>query len=201
MNDKPRDTEAAIMDATLRAVCRHGYADVTMQDIADEFEKSKSLLHYHYDTKDDLFVAFLEHLVEAYGAKLDELVDGEGDPDDRLREYVDWFSVEPDETERASLHLALLEMRSQAQHNQRFRELFRRSDRMARGAFATLIEAGQRDGTFDQDTDIDGLAQLCFVTMDGARARQVTLDESGYASAVGETLLALLFEHLGHAPE
>jgi len=34
-----------------------------MQDIADECSKSKSLLHYHYDTKEDLLVAFLDHVI------------------------------------------------------------------------------------------------------------------------------------------
>lgn len=198
MTADPGEPDADIMEATLRAVCRHGYADVTMQDIADEFEKSKSLLHYHYDTKEDLLVAFLEHLVDQYEDNLEELVAGEGAAVDRLKEYIDWFSVAPDETERTSLHLALLEMRSQAQHNPRIREQFRRSDRMARAAFATLIEAGQAEGTFEADADAESLAQLCFVTMDGARARQVTLDEPGYARDVGETLLALLQERLGY---
>lgn len=196
MADEPGATEAAIMEATFRAVCRHGYADVTMQDIADEFEKSKSLLHYHYDTKEDLLVAFLEHLVDRFERRLGELVGTDTSPEARLREFIDWFSVDPDETERMNLHLALLEMRSQAQRNERIRERFRRSDAVARSAFETLIEEGQRAGTFDPDADPEALARLCFVAMDGARARQVTVDEAGYASAVGETLATLVLDHL-----
>ncbi len=42
------------MEATYRALCANGFASLTMQDIADEAEKSTSLLHYHYDTKRDL---------------------------------------------------------------------------------------------------------------------------------------------------
>jgi AcrR family transcriptional regulator len=34
------DTCEAIMSATYRALCAHGYADLTMQDIADETDKS-----------------------------------------------------------------------------------------------------------------------------------------------------------------
>ncbi|MEF8974259.1 MAG: helix-turn-helix domain-containing protein, partial [Haloarcula sp.] len=48
MNDG--DTADDIMDATYRALCTHGYADLTMQDIADESDKSKAALHYHYDS-------------------------------------------------------------------------------------------------------------------------------------------------------
>lgn len=196
MSDAEVDTNSAIMAATYRAVCSHGYADLTMQDIADEFEKSKSLLHYHYDTKEDLLVAFLEHLVDQFEDHLDELTSTDRPPQDRLRDYIEGFTVEPDETERTSLHLALLEMRSQAQRNERFREQFVRSDRMARGAFSSLIEEGQASGYFDPSADADAIAQLLFAAMDGARARQITLGEDGYAEAVGVTLYRSVIEPL-----
>ena len=34
-----------IMQGVYRALCAHGYADLTMQDIADECDCSTSLLH------------------------------------------------------------------------------------------------------------------------------------------------------------
>ncbi|PSQ60806.1 hypothetical protein BRD18_00020, partial [Halobacteriales archaeon SW_7_71_33] len=54
------------MRATYRALCAHGFADVTTQDIADESDRSKASLHYHYDGKEDLFRQFLEHLFDEY---------------------------------------------------------------------------------------------------------------------------------------
>ena len=44
MTDGAVGTRAAIMEATFEALSKHGYADLTIQTIADEFEKSKSLL-------------------------------------------------------------------------------------------------------------------------------------------------------------
>ena len=41
------DSTDDIMSATFRALSKHGYASLSMQDIADEFDKSRSLLHYH----------------------------------------------------------------------------------------------------------------------------------------------------------
>lgn len=196
MSDAEDDGEAAIMEATYRAVCAHGFADVTMQDIADEFEKSKSLLHYHHDTKEDLLVAFLHHLVDEFEANLEELRAADESPEDRLREYMDWFAVGADETDRTSLHLALLELRSQAQRNPRFRRAFARSDRLGRETFAEIIADGQRQGRFDPGVDVDALAQLCYATMDGARARQLTLGVDGYAADVAETLHTLVLDRL-----
>ncbi|MEF8774483.1 MAG: helix-turn-helix domain-containing protein, partial [Halobacteriales archaeon] len=51
------DTDEALMAATYRALCEHGYADLTIQQIGAEFEKSTSLLYHHYDGKDELLVA------------------------------------------------------------------------------------------------------------------------------------------------
>ena len=40
------DTPEEVMEATCRALCEHGYADLTMQDVADESDKSTAALHY-----------------------------------------------------------------------------------------------------------------------------------------------------------
>jgi len=54
------------MEATYRALCAHGYADLTTQDIADESETSKASLHYHYDTKEELLLSFLDYLYDRF---------------------------------------------------------------------------------------------------------------------------------------
>lgn len=194
MENTSDDTEAAIMDATFEAVCNHGYASLTMQDIADEFDKSKSLLHYHYDTKEELFVAFLEHLLEQLSDNLTELIDQDNPPEDRIAEFIDWFAVDVDDSRGASFHLALLEMRSQAQHNPRFREQFIEGDILLREGFASLIEEGQEAGRFDASADPDAIARLSIAAMDGARARQLTVGEAGYAAAVGDALYTLVID-------
>ena len=43
--DRSTDTQTAIMDATYRALCEHGYSNLTIDKIDAEFEKSKSLLY------------------------------------------------------------------------------------------------------------------------------------------------------------
>ncbi len=70
--DRPTEegTRAEIMDATYEALRKHGYAELTIQTIADEFPKSKSLLYYHYDAKDDLLVDFVDWLVEEFAAEV-----------------------------------------------------------------------------------------------------------------------------------
>ena len=85
------ETRERIMDATYRALCEYGYASLTMQDIADECDCSTSLLHYHFDTKDDLLVALLDHLI----SRFEERVSPENDdPRDQLVDLAERARVD-----------------------------------------------------------------------------------------------------------
>jgi AcrR family transcriptional regulator len=188
------DTREAIMEATYRALCTHGYAALTMQDIADELDKSKSLLHYHFDTKEDLLVAFIEFLLEEFEEKRAE--NAEAPPEERLREFIEWFVFAPEEDDRAAFHIALLELRSQAPYTEAYREQLKRSDELVRGTIVEIVESGIKTGVFRPDTDPDAVARLVFATMDGARIRQATLAEAGYAAAVRNALYEYVLDDL-----
>ncbi|TKX48171.1 TetR family transcriptional regulator [Halorubrum sp. SD690R] len=192
MSDAPSAAEE-IMDGVYSALRAHGYADLTMQDIADECSKSKSLLHYHYDTKEDLLVAFLDYVVtdseERIAARADD------PPVERLVQFVGWFVFAPDEADREAFHIALLELRTQGPFNERIREQLARSDRLLRGTVADILGDGIDAGVF-RDVDAEETAALLVATLDGARTRQITLagaerddDAAGYTREVAEATL------------
>ncbi|WP_080508296.1 TetR/AcrR family transcriptional regulator [Haloparvum sedimenti] len=173
MTDEPSAADE-IMDGVYRALCTHGYAGVTMQDIADECSKSKSLLHYHYDTKEDLLVAFLDHILADFEEKVEETADDP--PLVRLTTLLDRFVFDPSESERESFHIALLELRSQGPFNERIREQLDRSDRLLRETLADIIGEGIEAGQI-RDIEPERLAALITAAIDGARTRQITLSE------------------------
>ena len=192
MSDSP-SAAAEIMDGVYGALRAHGYADLTMQDIADECSKSKSLLHYHYDTKEDLLVAFLEHIISDSEARIAARADDP--PVDRLVQFVGWFVFAPDEADREAFHIALLELRTQGPFNERIREQLARSDRLLRGTVADILADGIETGAF-RDVDVEETAALLVATLDGARTRQITLagsvrddEPDGYTREVAETAL------------
>ena len=171
MSDQPSASDE-IMDGVYRALRAHGYADVTMQDIADECSKSKSLLHYHYDTKEDLLVAFLDYVITDSEARIRAHADDP--PAERLAGFVGWFVFEADAADREAFHIALLELRTQGPFNDRIREQLVRSDRLLRGTVADILESGIEEGTF-REVDVEETAALIVATLDGARTRQITL--------------------------
>ena len=171
--DERGETHDAIMGATYHALCEHGYAELTMQDIADEFDKSRSLLHYHYDTKEELLLAFLDNLMGWIGDRLAESDTEE--PLERLEEYVDKFVVDPSEKNRETFALALLELRVQAAHNEAFREKLAAHYRSNVRAVATIIADGIEAGAF-RPVDPEETGEAIYTALVGARMYQVTLD-------------------------
>ncbi|MDB2239744.1 TetR/AcrR family transcriptional regulator [Halorubrum ezzemoulense] len=53
-----KDTKEAIMEATFRALSKHGYKDLRMRDIGEEMDLTRQVIHYHFDGKYDLMSSF-----------------------------------------------------------------------------------------------------------------------------------------------
>ncbi len=164
------DAAEEIMCATYRALCSHGYADLTMQDIADESSKSKAALHYHYDSKHDLLCAFLDYLYERF---VERTADLEGDDaHERLLGLVDAVLTERDN--REEFETAILEIRAQAPYEDGFRDRLTRFDDHLVAELTGILETGVADGTFDADVDPEDTAQFIVTVLTGTSTQRVT---------------------------
>lgn len=191
--DEQGDTHDAIMGATYHALCKHGYAHLTMQDIADEFDKSRSLLHYHYDTKEELMLAFVDNMVGWIGARLAESETEE--PLERLEEFIDRFVIEPGEEDRQTFALALLELRVQAVHNEGFREKLATHYDTNIQTVAEIIEDGIEAGVF-REVDPDEVGEAVYTALVGARMYQVTLDAEHASRRMRDALAEFVADDL-----
>ncbi|EMA46936.1 TetR/AcrR family transcriptional regulator [Halococcus saccharolyticus] len=187
--DDRTGTQAAIMEATYRALCDHGYADLTIQAIADEFAKSKSLLYYHYDTKDEILVEFLSYMLDQF--TVEDAIDTTDSPDDQLWSLIDNFLPASPDPEQHEFQVALLELRSQALSNEAYREQFTRADRLIKDTLADVLTAGIDDGTF-RDVDVEPTVSLLASTIDGAMLRRATI--TGNSTAATREALAQFIE-------
>jgi AcrR family transcriptional regulator len=170
------DTREAIMKATYRALRDNGSADLTIQNIADEFEKSKSLLYYHYETKDDLLVEFLSWLIDRNAEVL------EGEDIGSTAELVDRMVPRDMDDERAGFRAAFVQMRAQAPSDAAYREQFTLYDRLFRDTLVDLIERDVEAGRFREDVDAAATADALLSTIDGAMFRQATTDDDVMAT-------------------
>ncbi len=176
MADSPErsapDPDDEIMRATDRALQEHGYAGLTIERIAAEYGKSTAAVHYHYDTKEDLLAAFLEHVLDRFVETIHEVETT--DPERRLELLLDKLLVAPED--HRDLLTAMLEMRSQAPNREAFAERFRANDEYVRYMLRTVIDQGIDEGVF-ADADADHVARALMTIADGARTRAVVLDD------------------------
>lgn len=181
MDDEP---ETTILEATYRALCEHGYADLTMQRIADESDLSKAAIHYHYDSKDQLFETFLEYLYDRYTDRLDE-VTGET-ASDRLDALLTLQLAGTADDPDIDFQTAMLEVRAQAPYDGDIQETLSAFDEALVSRLRETIADGVDAGEFDDRVDPNLAADLLTTAIKGAHTRQVAvghpLDRS-YAAA------------------
>ncbi|WP_257297945.1 TetR/AcrR family transcriptional regulator [Haloarchaeobius sp. FL176] len=183
------DTRAAIMRATYDALTSHGYANLTIQRIGDEFEKSKSLLYHHYDGKDDLLVDFLRFMLEHWEAKAE--CREEQDPQARLKTLLDRVAAVELDEETAAFTAAMEELRGQAPHDAAYRERFTEHDHALREQFAEIIADGIEEGAF-HEVDPTRAAEFLLTTVNGVRIQRVTRDDDGGVGAARAELQTYL---------
>lgn len=173
------------MRATYLALCEHGYAGLTIQRIGESFEKSKSLLYHHYDDKDELLLAFLQFMLEEHESSVPE-TDDDG-PRERLDAVVDAMLPPELSAEHRGFTAAMVELRAQAAHDERYREQFAEHDRAFQDHLVDVIEEGIETGTF-RDVDADRVAEFVGTTVTGAMTRRVTGGDDQAATTAREAL-------------
>lgn len=171
MTDEPDP----FLEATHRALVTHGFADVTTQDIADETDRSKAALHYHYDGKEDLFRQFLDHL---YGEFEALTADPPGQsPAEQLVGLVRTVLSTEEEGDPTQFTTAFLEIKAQAPYRDGFRERLVQFDDRMRERVETLVAAGIDAGQFPADTDPEAVASFVTTYLHGTWTRSVVADE------------------------
>lgn len=164
------------MRATYRALSKHGYPDTSISKIADEFEKSRSLLYYHYDDKESLLEDFLAFLLDRFESELADIDDD--DPYDHLMGILDRLLPREVDEETMGFRHALMELRSQAPYHEGYHEQLQRSDQLIMEELVRAIEAGIESGSF-RAVNSERVADYIYSTVNGAIDRGVTLDDPG----------------------
>ncbi len=168
------ETQEAIVEATYSAVCEYGYADVTMQDIADRTDRSKAALHYHFDCRADLFREFLSYLHAEFVASTRDPPGAT--PAERLVALLQTIlstDGSRDDAESVRFTTAYLEMKAQAPYNEGLREGLQRIDEHLVSEVADLVTAGVEAGEFPPETEPTEVAAFVSTYLHGTWTRSV----------------------------
>ena len=82
--DLVSEPKARILDAAADAFMRQGFADTTVDEIADAVGATKGLIYYHYRSKFDIFLAVYEQGMQRVRERVEPLASSAGNGRDRL---------------------------------------------------------------------------------------------------------------------
>lgn len=85
------DTEEQIFEAASRIFQQKGYAGARMQEIADEAEINKSMLHYYYRSKSKLFTKVYQRELARFFPALLEVMDSNEPLDQKISKLIDAY--------------------------------------------------------------------------------------------------------------
>jgi AcrR family transcriptional regulator len=176
------DAPEGLMEATYRALTEYGYAGLTTKKIADEWGKSQPLVHYYYETKEELIVAFLWHLRRSEREWREERLGG--DPVDDLVTLVETVVRDiPYDEEHAAFHGTVVELYGEARHRPAYREQLRAFEAEWREALARILADGVETGVF-RDVDPERMAAFLQSLLTGTILQKVALGAEGVDDAV-----------------
>jgi AcrR family transcriptional regulator len=100
------ETRARILEATRRVLAEEGLERFTTRRVAELAGVSHGMVHYHFTDKRELAMALLVHARRDWVEPLEELVDGPGSAEKRMRAVIAWIA-EPATIETMRVHQSI----------------------------------------------------------------------------------------------
>ncbi|NGP89293.1 TetR/AcrR family transcriptional regulator [Fodinibius halophilus] len=91
MTKEEKDTEELIFDAACRVFQRKGYDGARMQEIADEADINKSMLHYYYRSKDKLFQKVYQREMSRFFPVIFGVLDSDMPIDEKVEQLIETY--------------------------------------------------------------------------------------------------------------
>lgn len=119
------DAENPILAATETIICEEGLSNLSIKRIADKIGQSKSAIYYHYDSKHDLLLNFLQYLHDELETLLVSLEDS--DPEKQLAALTKELT-DIDNRRKRNLRVAIMSLRCEAPHDEEIAQMFTQID-------------------------------------------------------------------------
>lgn len=92
-----------ILDAAARLFARRGYSDANVQELADLLEVGKGTVYRYFPTKEALFLAAVDRMIQRLTDAVERSIAAVADPVDQLtgvfKTYLRFFAEHPEATE------------------------------------------------------------------------------------------------------
>ena len=79
-----------LIEATIDSLAKRGYADTTLANVADGAELSRGIVNFHFESKEKLLIATLQHMYDEYSAHWRTALQKAGDDPARQLQHLVW---------------------------------------------------------------------------------------------------------------
>lgn len=180
-----------------------GVDGASLRKIAADADTSIGMIHYHYKTKDALFLAVVEQFYERFVADLAGALDPASDVETRLRRFFERFGALSDD----ELDVVRLVLREALVSNERLRSIVARFQRGHLPLLLAAIFEGCASGLFDERRSpfamiaaVGTLSLLPQVVRRRLPAAEVLPFELPSPAALAEEMVAILFDGIRKTP-
>jgi len=150
------EAKEEIMEATNSALEKHSYSALSIQNIADEFEKSKSLLYHHYDSKDEILLDFMNHMLETFQNEMLSSQEEDGFEEKFWNKSFMAFNM----CRSSEFIKTLEELRAQGLRDDRYRQKFSKLENTFLEEMENLLKIGVDRNVFKSSFQAEKVAQF-----------------------------------------
>lgn len=136
------ETEEKILDAARTIFQKRGFEGARMQEIADEAGINKSMLHYYYRNKDNLFMEVFQSGIKKIFPQLFAIMNKDIPLKDKVWEIVEFYHT----MFKENSHLPMFVIHEMNQHPERFRDFIQKVGITFPEKFALQIKKEVQDG-------------------------------------------------------
>lgn len=185
------ERRAAILDAAQRCFRRYGFHSASIASICKEAGISPGHLYHFFPSKE----AIVEAIVEGDRERMKTAVAEIAAQPDLIQALIHAMESIDSEFGFAFDNALSAEIIAEAARNPRVAEILGRFDVDARSEIQRLLLVGQRAGQVRDDLDVEAMAGVILVIVDGLGARAIS-DPNGSRQALYPLLGAMLTERL-----
>lgn len=164
---KQTDTKTLILDVAQDLIQRLGVNGMSYQDISEEVGIRKASVHTHFPKKEDLLLALLDRYGDRFLRIVDGILASSDSSEVKLRRYCGLFeaTLSSDNQDKVCL-CAMLGAELQTLNDPAIEQI-RNFYQANQKRLATLLIAGQQDGSFRFPGEPQTMASLIFGLLEG----------------------------------
>ncbi|PBB26620.1 transcriptional regulator BetI [Mesorhizobium sp. WSM4312] len=146
-----------LIEATIDSLAKRGYAETTMADVADGAGLSRGIVNFHFESKEKLLIATLQHMYDEYSAHWRAALQKAGDDPARQLQQLVWADFDRSICNKRKL-AAWLAFWGEAKSRPTYQALSSSRDAYYQQVFVDLCTTLKHSGPYAYEPQVMALA-------------------------------------------